>query len=61
MTYFKSTFDIDIIWMSHKILFLLAFILFANAWYLDANSEEKVKRKERFFSPLYFGQEKLLL
>ena len=38
--------------MSHKILFLLAFILFANAWYLDANSEEKVKRKERFFSPL---------
>ena len=52
MTYFKSTFDIDIIWMSHKILFLLAFILFAYAWYLDANSEEKVKRKERFFSPL---------
>ena len=49
MTYFKITFDIDVVWMSHKILFLLTFVLFANAWYLDANSEEKMKR---VFSPL---------
>ena len=50
MTCFKSVFDIDIIWMSHKIFFLLTFIPFASAWYLDANSEEKRKRK--IFFPL---------
>lgn len=37
-------------------LFLLTFILFANVWYLDANSEGKMERKIFFPFVVWTGK-----